>query len=55
MDQLQSEVQHSEKYTVQVHARLKPTTKKKLRELSEREGKKMSDTVREIVESYVQD
>lgn len=53
--EIQSEVKHNEKYTVQVHARLKPTTKKKLRELSEGEGKKMSDTLREIIESYVQD
>lgn len=46
---------HTEKFTVQVATRVKPTTKAKLRRLSEKEGKKMSDTVREIIESFIED
>lgn len=46
---------HEEKLTVQVAARVKKTTKQKLKELSEKEGKRMSDTVREILDSFIED
>ena len=54
MEQL-SEVQKNENLSVQVAARVKPTTKQRLKKLSAEEGKRMSDTVREIIESYVED